>query len=345
MSIKSKILLGLSLVLSSCLTNQEQRSPKKGPPLQNIPYYFPPITYTYENNPYTEDGFELGKKLFFDPILSSDSTISCASCHKQALAFADSPHHRVSVGVNDSLGTRNAPPLTNLIFYPSFMIDGGIHHLDLVPINAITSKFEMNESMSRVILKLQRNKKYPFLFKKAFNRDTITSPYLLYALSQYLGRLISSNSPYDAYLLGNQNALSENQKMGMQLFQTHCSMCHQGPLFSNFSFRNNGLDTIFKDEGRQRITELVSDRGKFRVPSLRNIAVTAPYMHDGRFFSLEEVLLHYRQGVKKSSTLDSILQTGGTLGIRITAEESKLIINFLHGLTDTLFLQNPKLGP
>ena len=311
------------------------------------PPHFPEPTYSFDNNPVTERGFELGKQLFFDPLLSRDGTVSCNSCHIQATAFADGPQHPLSVGVDNRVGTRNAPSLTNLAFVREFFWDGGVTHLDFTPTNAIENELEMDESLTNVVRKLNGDPAYPSLFQEAFGVDTITSPYLLHALSQFLVMMVSADAPYDAYVRGEADALSEEALTGLRLFNEKCSSCHAGELFSDFSYRNNGMSETFRDEGRALITEHPADRGTFRVPSLRNVARTAPYMHNARFETLAEVLDHYADGIIDSPTLDPSLRRDSGLGIPMTETEQAAIITFLNTLsdrsfaTDRRFMNNP----
>ena len=306
------------------------------------PANFPEPTYTFENNPVTPQGFQLGRRLFFDPILSRDGSVACSNCHQQGLAFADGPQHPFSVGVDNRFGIRNAPPLANLAFKQEFFWAGGVTHLDFVPTNAIENELEMDESLANVVDKLNQHVEYPTLFKQAFGVDTITSPYLLHAFSQFMVMMVSANSRYDKYVRNEGETLTEGELKGMQLFEAKCGACHSGELFSDFSFRNNGISTTFSDEGRARVTEHPLDVGKFRVPSLRNVARTAPYMHNARFKTLEKVLEHYASGVQESPTLDPLLKDETQLGIPMTDEEQTLIITFLETLTDYEFVADER---
>ncbi|MCR9252247.1 MAG: cytochrome-c peroxidase [bacterium] len=304
------------------------------------PENFPEPTYTFDNNPVTQEGFELGRRIFFDPLLSIDNSVSCGNCHNQAVAFSD-PQHTLSIGVDGKVGIRNAPALANMAFMDEFFWDGGVTHLDFVPLNAIEADFEMGEEIANVIDKLNNHSEYPQLFKEAFDVDTINTPRLLHALSQYTAMMVSATSRYDKYIRNEGEELTEDELAGLQLFETKCSSCHEGALFTDQSYRNNGLDETFDDRGRATITELESDEGKFKVPSLRNVAITDPYMHDGRFFTLEQVLNHYSEGVWESATLDEELR-GDQLGIPLTETEKAQIIAFLNTLTDTDFTRDPK---
>ncbi|MEN0003571.1 MAG: cytochrome c peroxidase [Bacteroidota bacterium] len=304
------------------------------------PTNFPEPTYTFDNNPTTKAGFELGRTLFFDPILSVDNTISCGSCHIQSLAFADVPLHPVSIGVHGRAGIRNAPGLANMAFLPEFFWDGGVTHLDFVPLNAVEAVFEMDETIENVIQKLNAHTEYPQRFREAFGVESVTTPFFLHALSQFMNRMISDQSKYDQYLAGEAQLTGEEAK-GMALFEEKCATCHSGILFTDHSYRNNGISTDFPDLGRALITSFDGDIGKFKVPSLRNVGVTPPYMHNAKFDSLEEVLAHYASGVQESPSLDASLKQNEQLGIAMTEEEQAAIVAFLETLTDYEFLSDP----
>lgn len=334
--------VGILSILSGC--DQDSIAPAPDPYAFVLPENFPAATYTFNNNPVTKDGFELGRLLFYDPILSADSTIACANCHQQARSFSD-PVHRFSKGVNDVSGFRNAPAIQNMAFQDHFFWDGGVNHLDFVPINAITSEIELHESLAGVVTKIQRSNHYPEYFKKAFGSDEITSQKMLFALSQFMTMMVSSNSRYDKYVRGEGEQLTEAEIAGLKIFQSKCSDCHATDLFTDGSFRNNGLDDSFEnDKGRQRITEDDNDAGKFKVPSLRNVELTFPYMHDGRFRTLESVIDHYRTAVKESATLDPLLRENNELGIVISDDEKVKIIAFLKTLTDREFVQDKRFS-
>ena len=294
----------------------------------SYPDYFPTPVYNFENNDLTKERFELGRKLFYDGILSSDNTISCGSCHAPGHGFAD---HNVnfSLGVNNAVGTRNAPTITNMLWSPSFMWDGGVNHIEIFSVGPITNPLEMNESMAHVVEKLNANAAYKDAFKKAYNADIITDQLMLRALTQFMGMLVSCNSKYDQYRQGKVS-LTSNELAGLGLFRQKCASCHTEPIFTNHTYENNGLDSVFTDLGRGRITLDNADNGKFKVPTLRNIELTYPYMHDGRFWTLDQVLNHYQSGIKNSSTLNPTLQGG----ISMTNDEKQKIITFLKTLTD-----------
>jgi cytochrome c peroxidase len=307
-----------------------------------IPGNFPAMKYNINLNAYSKEKQELGKKLFYDGRLSSDGNISCGSCHQQFAAFAHADHN-VSHGVEDRLGTRNSPALFNLAWQSSFFWDGGVFNLDLFHVSPIENPVEMNNKIDSVVNMLKRDKDYPTLFKKAFNTNNITSINLSQALSAFLVSMVSNDSKYDEYLAG-KTTLTTAETEGMQLFEQKCASCHSGILFSDFDFRNNGLSTRF-DLGRFHITLVETDSFKFKTPSLRNIEKSSPYMHDGRFNTLEQVLNHYSSGVvKTTTTLDTILQRNSQLGIALTADEKTKIIAFLKTLTDNKFLTDSRFS-
>lgn len=305
------------------------------------PERFPKATYNFEQNPISEEGFLLGRKLFYDPVLSLDNSVACSNCHQQGTSFADGQQHPFSIGVDDEIGIRNAPSLVNLAFFKEFFLDGGVTHLDFVPINAIESDIEMKEDLGNVILKLNQNSNYKLSFKEVFDIDSITSPYLLKALSQFMLMMVSDQSTYDKWLEGRAG-MSTQALEGLSLFQSKCQECHSGALFTNQEYRNIGLDSIYPDLGRGQITENPADDGKFRVPSLRNVALTAPYMHNARFWSLKEVLDHYDEGVLDVPNLAEELKQGATRGIPLTEDEKEAIISFLKTLSDVEFIQDQK---
>ena len=331
------ILIAIVLLLSTGFLISKQSPTAK--PLA-IPTNFPAPTYDLNKNPLTEEGFELGRKLFYDPVLSSDGTISCASCHQQDAAFVQADHD-LSHGVEDRLGKRNALPIFNALFRKSFFWDGGVPKLDFVPVNPIENELEMDEKMDNVLYKLNTSANYRTLFKNAFAVDTISSKELLQAFAQFMYAMMSANSKYDRYVRKENVFLDNEELAGFSLFKEKCSSCHSTDLFTDDSFRNNGLDNDHpKDKGREEITLNIADRAKFKVPSLRNVALTAPYMHDGRFNSLEEVLEHYANSVQNSNTLDPLLKSGTRLGIQLTSNEQKQLILFLNTLTDSSFINN-----
>ncbi len=330
--------LFLIVVLQSC--EKEGNDPGDQSVYFYIPKGWPSPVYTFETNPVTKAGFELGRKLFYDPLLSRDSSIACGSCHQQFVAFAHADH-TLSHGINGLLGTRNSPALFNMAWMQDLMWDGGVNHLEVQPLAPIANPVEMDETMANVIIKLQRSQSYPSMFEDAFGTDSITTQLVMKAFAQFMGTMISNHSKYDKYTEGKAT-FTQSEKRGLQLFRNHCSGCHSEPLLTNGHFRNNGLDTHFdKDAGRAKITMLPQDSGLFKVPSLRNIALTYPYMHDGRFQKLEQVLDHYASGIKASSTLDPLLPAGG---LSFSVQEKSDIIAFLETLTDFKFISDKRFA-
>jgi cytochrome c peroxidase len=301
---------------------------------------FPKPFYDFKKNNLTPEIFTLGRKLFYDGILSKDSSTSCASCHQRIAAFAHIDH-ALSHGVNGLIGKRNVPALQNLIFRDAFMWDGGVNNLEVQPVNPITNPVEMDEKLDHVIMKVQRNADYKILFQKAYGDTLVNSERILKALTQFTGLMISDNSRYDKYKAG-LDTLSKNEKAGMKLFGSHCANCHSGELFSDNSYRNNGIkpDTSLNDLGYGAITGLAADNYKFKVPSLRNIEMTYPYMHDGRFRTLEQVVDHYANGKYFTVNFDqSLNRTAG-----LTVQERKDIVVFLKTLTDKTFLYDRRFA-
>lgn len=305
------------------------------------PSHFPEVSYNLEQNEIREEVFLLGRKLFYDPLLSLDGSVACANCHQQGTAFADGQQHPFSIGVDNEIGVRNAPSLANMAFFKEFFWDGGVTHLDFVPINAIESEIEMKEELAHVIQKLNQSDFYREAFQNAFEVDSVSSPYVFKALSQFMLMMVSASSPYDKWLQ-KKGALTIQEQEGLALFKSKCATCHSGALFTNQAYRNIGLDSIYPDLGRGKITENPADDGKFRVPSLRNVALTAPYMHNARFWTLREVLDHYDSTVLDVPNLAPELKNNGNLGIPLTETEKDAIISFLKTLSDVEFIQDQK---
>lgn len=302
------------------------------------PKHFPSIEYNTANNTPSAEKVKLGRALFYDPILSKDKTISCASCHSPYNAFAHTDHD-LSHGINDQIGTRNAPALFNLAWQKSFMWDGAINHLDMQALFPITHPKEMGETIEKVLDKLRNSNIYPKLFLNAFKDSIIETEKLLKALSLFQLTLISSNSKYDKVQKGLEQ-FSVQEKKGHALFLKNCNSCHTEPLFSNYNFANNGLpiDSTLNDYGRWGITHQSKDSLLFKTPSLRNLSFTSPYMHDGRFKTLNQVLNHYIKGIKKSETLSKDLKSN----ILLTSNERADIIAFLLTLNDKDFIFDHK---
>ena len=316
---------------------REVFSASETPTLQ-VPDGWPAPRYTFADNPVTAAGFALGRQLFYDPSLSRDGTVACASCHQQFAAFAHADH-RVSHGVGGANGVRNAPGLFNLAWQPDFMWDGAGTHLETQPILPLGNPLEMATTLEDVIHKLQADPRYPPLFRRAFGNAPIDSQHLLRALAQFTGTLVSADSHYDRMRAGREVFTAEEQA-GLVSFRAHCAGCHAEPLFTDYQYRANGLDARPKDRGRAAITGRAADEGHMRVPSLRNVALTAPYMHDGRYDTLEQVLDHYEHGITPGPTLDPALAGG----ILLRDDERRALLVFLHTLTDTGFVQDPRFA-
>lgn len=295
----------------------------------------------FKDNPLTEAGFLLGKKLFYDGRLSKDGNFPCASCHEPRAAFATMDHD-VSHGFDDQFTTRNAPALQNLAWQLHFNWDGKFDNLAHQAISPITAPNEMAENIDSVLLKLKKDNEYLTMFSRAFGTEEITEERLLNALAQFTGLLVSADSKYDRVMRG-VDSFSRAQQQGYKLFQTHCSSCHKEPLFTDNSFRNNGLevDPYYNDFGRMMVSGKKEDSLKFKVPSLRNVGVTQPYMHDGRFYSLHAVLEHYEAGIQQSETLDPILHKP----IKLTPREKHNLTYFLYTLTDSTFMTHKAFLP
>jgi cytochrome c peroxidase len=337
---KVLIIIIILIGFTSCSVDPEIKPIITGSDIMEIiPPGWPTPFYNYSNNPLTADGFTLGRNLFYDPILSLDNTISCGSCHQQFAAFSHSGHD-VSHGINGLLGIRNAPVIQNLNWNTSFMHDGGINNIEVMPLAPITNPVEMDETMSNVVLKLSLSAKYKRLFTNAFGDDLVNSQRIFKAIAQFMGTIYSYNSKYDMVKLGKAS-FTDQEQAGYNAFAQKCASCHKEPLFTDYEFRNNGLSVNlqYKDSGRAHITGNASDRFKFKTPTLRNIEKSGPYMHDGRFTTLDQCISHYDvANIMNSATLDPQLVNGITL----SAQEKADIKVFLKTLTDTKFLTDSK---
>lgn len=297
---------------------------------------WPKPVYDVVKNKPTVDGFKLGRKLFFDPILSLDGSTSCASCHTQWSGFTH-VDHGLSHGINGLKGKRNSLTLANLAWNTSFMWDGGINNLEVQPLGPITNHVEMGNTLENVVKKLDTAKGYRARFYLAFGDSTITGQHVLKAIAQFTMMLESFNSKYDKYVRGEPGGeMTEQELNGLKLFRKHCESCHNEPLFTNNSFQNVGLpvDTELNDYGRMAITHDPHDSLKFKVPSLRNVNMSYPYLHDGRFRTLRQVLDHYTDGIVQSPTLAKQFRKPMVL----TDQDKKDLIEFMKTLTDKDFL-------
>jgi cytochrome c peroxidase len=305
-----------------------------------VPKGWPAPVYDFASNPLTKEGIALGRQLFYDTRLSKDGTISCGTCHQQFGAF-NTYDHAQSHGINNSLTTRNAPGLFNLAWQKEFMWDGGINHLDLQPLAPITASNEMGETIAAVLQKLKADSRYRNLFKAAFGTSEITTERMTKAISQFILTFVSSNSKYDRVMRGIDTFILP-EKLGYEIFQKKCVSCHTEPLFTDYSYRNIGMpmDPFVKDAGRMAITGLTADSLKFRVPSLRNVMRTFPYGHDGRFFSILQVMDHYRKNMVPNAHTDSLLKNR----LPLSNFEIGQITAFLYTLTDSSFLKDPRFS-
>lgn len=296
----------------------------KKPTLQ-APIGWPNVSYDFSKNPLSQEKIDLGKMLFFDPRLSSDKQISCASCHSPYNAFAHTDHP-TSHGVHDRIGKRNAPPLFNLAWHKSYMWDGAIHHLDAQALAPITDFNEMNSSINEVIELVKSNNEYIEKHKAAWPSQAVSGQTLLLSISAFLLTLVSDNSKYDRVKKGIDE-FSLIEKKGYELFKLHCTDCHTEPLFSSFEYQNNGIEIVDSTEwGHGRITQNSSDQYRFKIPSLRNLDFTFPYMHDGRYKSLREVMNHYGNN--------------DLLGIHLSSDQKVELLSFLNTLNDQAFCSN-----
>ena len=306
-----------------------------------------PIPDLPHDNPLTEERVALGERLFRETGLSKNNTLSCASCHDSKQAFTDP--RKYSIGVRDQVGSRNAMPLFNLAWKSSFFWDGRAPSLRAQALMPIHDHTEMDESLTNVVAKLSARTNYPALFTAAFGSPEITTEKIGLSIESFLLTLTSFDSKFDRALRG-ETELTADEKRGFELFMTEydprreqfgadCFHCHGGALFQSQTFANNGLDSNFPDAGRAKVTGKDSDKGKFSTPSLRNIALTAPYMHDGRFATLEEVVEHYSTGVKRSATLDPNLAKHPEGGIRLNKADKVALVAFLLTLTDEKYLK------
>lgn len=340
-------LILLLLFLTSLSSCSDQDAVYVDKPLNfEVPSNFPDLAYNIALNPPTEKGFELGKKLFYDGRLSSDGLISCGFCHIQEDAFTHHGH-TFSHGVGDNIGTRNTPSIQNLGYQTAFMYDGATTHLDLQPIIPLTSVVEMNGNLMAIVAVMKSDKTYPKLFQQAFTDGEINTENMLKALSQFMLMVTSSNSKFDKYRRNETGGtFTSDEAAGYALFNSKCASCHATDLMTDNSYRNNGLaiNPQINDVGRFRVTQLATDYYKFKVPSLRNVEKTAPYMHDGRFGTLESVLNHYASGVLNSATLDSVLNQNENLGIPMSDSQKMQLIAFLKTLTDNQYLTDSRFS-
>lgn len=307
-----------------------------------VPDGWPRPAYYFEGNEVSEEKFVLGRTLFYDVQLSITNTVSCGTCHQPFAAFAQLDHD-ISHGIFDRVGKRNSPPLFNLNWHNSFFWDGRTNHIEVQPLSPIVDTTEMGESLQGIIAKLQADQKYDRLFTDAYGDTAVTSQRIFRSMAVFMGMMVSNNAKYDQYMRG-EVSLSEPEQRGLVIFEQHCASCHKPPLFSDFSFRSNGLPERLSahgtiDSGKASIAPYdPQNMYKFKVPSLRNLDYTRPYMHDGRFATLQRVLEHYANIDPTAVNLDPILQNG----IVLSSGQRSDLLSFLKTLNDPVFVKDKR---
>lgn len=343
------ILLGL-FVVSSC--GKDKVGYKPTPYQLNIPSHFPDMNIPADN-PMTVEGVELGRYLFYEKRLSGNDQMSCGTCHTPYTSFSDSAKY--STGIDGIKGNRNAMALINLGWDSFFFWDGRATSLEQQILEPVPNPIEMHLSWKEAISKLKKDTYYRNQFYKAFGVEDFDSTHAAKAIAQFIRTMISGSSKFDVmYKIENNKPLSVAEQAmsidpeewaGYDLFKSlngaDCFHCHNGPLMRVAKFSNNGLDFSFLDLGRGAITNNPNDHGKFKVPTLRNIALSAPYMHDGRFKNLDEVIEHYSSGIHPSPTIDPLIEFSSQGGVQLDAQEKYLLKKFLFTLTDYTFINNP----
>jgi cytochrome c peroxidase len=327
------------LLVNACKKSGDGNSGPQPLELQ-IPAGFPAPQYSFTGNPLMKEGFELGRKLFYDGRLSKDGNFPCASCHQQFAAFATFDHS-LSHGFNNQLTMRNSPGLFNMAWNKEMHWDGGIANIEVQPLAPITAPNEMAEDINNVLAKLQADEVYRKMFTAAFGNETINSQRMLFAITQFVTFIVSASSKYDKVKQG-QASFTQTEQNGYTLFQSKCATCHPEPLFTDNSFRNTGIpvDPFVNDFGRMRITNKKEDSLKFKVPSLRNVALTFPYGHDGRYSSITSVLDHYSGGIQNGPTLDPLLKNK----IPLSNFDKFYLLEFLKTLTDSALISDKRFA-
>ena len=333
--IRAILFIWCCMMLTGC-KNQPEARYEVQTKLMEVPKGFPALSIP-EDNAFTPERWALGKKLFFDTVMSEDRSISCASCHHPNKAFSDTLS--VSLGVAKRLGTRNAPTLTNVAYHPYFTREGGVPTLEMQILVPIQEHNEFNSNIVLIAERLNKDSTYVKMAQQAYNRKP--DPFVITrAIACFERSLLSGNSPYDQFKFQHKSkALSRAERRGMDLFfsdKTNCSSCHNGFNFTNYSFVNTGLYEIYTDVGRFRLTNKNQDSALFKVPTLRNVGITAPYMHDGSFKTLEQVVTHYNEGGKSHKHKSELIRP-----LKLTKKEKSDLVVFLHTLTDEQFSKNP----
>ncbi len=345
---KIRFIIGLAFLSYSC--NDLNDNYQEAVRLVTVPDNFPAFIDS-KTNPLTHDGIALGRKLFFDKRLSGNNQVSCAACHQQNLAFSDGSA-LTTKGISGKALERNSPALINLAWANNGLFwDGGSTNLESQAFAPLAHEDEMHQNLEELILELNADANYPRLFNNAFKRP-INQADIVKAIAQFERTLISGNSRYDKYIRRESGGnLNDEELKGLQLAEKFCFSCHSTPLLTDNLYHNNGIDNDYTDDtelmmkkGRFRITNDIQDLGKFKTPTLRNIEKTAPYMHDGRFSTLKEVVEHYSNGILTSPTLDSNLNRNGKLGFSFSETEKQQLIAFLKVLTDTQYLTDNRFS-
>ncbi len=338
-------------LLISCSSSDDSPSYQPTPVDLEIPQIFsnllsPPLIPS--DNPQTVEGIALGRKLFYEPLLSVDGTQACADCHLAENSFTDPD--RFSTGITGAIGDRNAMPIYNFAwnFENKFFWDGRAISLEVQALGPVENVIEMNNTWPNAIATLQATNTYPELFSEAFGTTTITKELVTKAIAQFERTMISGNSRFDQYLLGDENAVTAQEINGFNVFMDedkgdcfHCHGSEANPLWTDNIFHNNGLDSSFEDLGLGEVTGDPLDNGKFKSPSLRNLAYTAPYMHDGRFETLEEVINHYSEGLVYSGTIDPLMKNIAEGGAQLTENDKADLKAFLLSLSELGYTTNP----
>jgi len=329
------VTLSGSFFINACKKGQDD-VPGKTPLTFTIPAGFPQPLYNFSNNPLTEQGFLLGRALFYDGRLSKDGHYPCASCHQQVAVFGTYDHD-LSHGYNDQHSNRNAAPLFNLAWQREFHTDGKYKSLEDECLDPIQAPNQMAEEIGSVLTKLREDEHVRSMFQAAFGTGEITIERMQNALAQFTVSMITANSKYDQVKRG-VNTFTDYEQRGYDLYKTNCASCHPEPMFTDYSYRNIGLEVnpILNDYGRMVVTGKKEDSLKFKVPSLRNVSLTYPYMHDGRYQSLRACIEHYGMNVRQSATLDPSL----TNGIHFNSSQVIDLVAFLRALTDSTLVKD-----
>ncbi|MBP8822973.1 MAG: cytochrome-c peroxidase [Flavobacteriales bacterium] len=368
-TIRCLLVAGTALaVVAGCRPERPEppAPPTTGPTayVLDLPANLPPMEIPADN-PMTQEGVRLGRFLFYEERLSGNNGMSCASCHLPGLAFSDGK--AVSKGIDSIAGTRSAMPLINLGYGQYFFWDGRAGSLEQQALEPVTNPIEMHDTWPHVMAKLQADPVYPTLFQRSFGTGQVDSLLVAKALAQFIRTLVSGNSPFDKFRRG-EGTIPADAQMGFTLFNLEggtpgelipvagstpvigqggadCFHCHTADagLFTDEQFHNNALDATPADIGRFGVTSDPADLAKFKTPTLRNIMVTGPYMHDGRFATIDEVLDHYNGGGHPSSTVDPFMKfTDADMELGLTPAKRAQIKAFLNALTDAEFLNNPE---